>query len=239
MFSIFLDGWGKGVDVVSHDRFRYGLLAAAYGVSALVFIRLPAIGLSGRGFPVWSFPLFATSFFLPSAALVIVIIFKSMAKIDPLRGNYGRFRRTYEIFLDLAVLLTIGTHFLLITQLIILQGLIGRWITYVPTSLVGIVLVIAGNLLPRLRPNSAMGIRTRWTLRDETVWMKTHRAGGYFLFAFGLTLIAWTFIHFMGIWWVLGPGAVLTAAGLPLLSYVIWKCERKSSSLFLDNYKEN
>jgi uncharacterized membrane protein len=227
------------VDVVSHDRFRYGLLAAAFCVSTLLFFRLPGIGLIRYRFPAGPFPWIFTSFTLPTAALIIVLIFKSLAKRDPLRANYVKFRRTYELFLDLAVLLTIGTHFLLITKLIILQGLVGRWITYVPTSLVGIILVIAGNLLPRLRPNSAMGIRTRWTLRDETVWMKTHRLGGYFLFAFGLTLIAWTFIDFMGIWWVLGPGAVLTGAGLPLLSYVIWKCERKSSSPFLDNHKEN
>ncbi len=224
---------------MSHDRFRYGVLAAAFGVSTFIFFRLPAIGLSGRRFPVWPFTWFATSFLLPTAALVIVLIFKSLAKRDPLRANYIKFRRTYELFLDLAVLLTIGTHFLLIIKLIIHQGLIGRWITYVPTTLISIVLIVAGNALPRLRPNSAMGIRTRWTLRDETVWMKTHRTGGYFLFVFGLTLIAWTFIDFQGIWRVLGPGAVLTAAGLPLLSYIIWKCGRKSPSRLSDIHKEN
>ena len=225
---------------MSHDRFRYGLLAAAFCVSTFFFVRFPpAFGLSGSRFPVWSFPWIATSFLLPTAALAIVLIFKSLAKRDPLRGNYDRFRGTYELFLDLAVLMTIGTHFLLISKLIIHRGLVGHWITYVPSSLVGILLVVAGNVLPRLRPNSALGIRTRWTLRDETVWMKTHRAGGYFLFVFGLTLIAWTFIDFMGIWWVLGPGAVLTAAGLPLLSYVIWKCGRRSSSQTSENHKEN
>jgi uncharacterized membrane protein len=224
---------------VSHDKFRYGVLAAAFCVSTLLFFRLPDFWPIRYRFPAGPFPWIFTSFTLPTAALVIVLIFKSLAKRDPLRANYVKFRRTYELFLDLAVLLTIGTHFLLIGKLMILQVRIGRWITYVPSSLIGIILVVAGNILPRLRPNSAMGIRTRWTLRDETVWMKTHRGGGYFLFAFGLTLIAWTFIDFMGIWWVLGPGAVLTAAGLPLLSYVIWKCERRSSSPFLNSHKEN
>jgi uncharacterized membrane protein len=64
-----------------------------------------------------------------------------------------------------------------------------------------------------------MGIRTRWTLEDEAVWMRTHRVGGYFLLVFGATLIAWTFVDFQGIWWVLGTGMIFTAAGLPLLSY--------------------
>ena len=206
-----------------HDRFRYGLIAAAYGLAAFLFVRLPAIGLQGKRFPVWSWPWFWTSFTLPSAALVIVLVFKSLAKRDPLRANYAKFRRTYDLFLDLAVLLTISTHLLILSNLMILQGLVGRWITYVPTSLIGVILVVVGNVLPRLRPNSAIGIRTRWTLRDETVWMKTHRAGGYVLFVFGLILIAWTFIDFMGIWWVLGPGTVITVVGLPLLSYIFWK----------------
>ena len=215
---------------MSHDRFRYGLIAAAYGLSVFLFVRLPALGLGGKRFPVWSWPWFRTSFTLPTAALAIVLIFKSLAKRDPFRANYAKFRRTYDLFLDFAVLLAVATHLLIFSKIMIFQGLVGRWITYVPTSLIGVTLIVIGNVLPRLRPNSAMGIRTRWTLRDEIVWMKTHRAGGYFLVVFGLILIAWTFIDFMGIWWVLGPGAVLTVAGLPALSYVIWKRQHRSAS---------
>lgn len=48
-------------------------------------------------------------------------------------------------------------------------------------------------------------------------------------FRYGLILAAWTFIDFMGIWWVLGPGAVLTVLGLPLLSYVYWRRGRASA----------
>jgi hypothetical protein len=48
-------------------------------------------------------------------------------------------------------------------------------------------------------------------------------AAGCFLLVFGLTPIVWTFVDFMTIWWVLGSGAVLAVAGLPLLSYLIWR----------------
>ena len=215
---------------MSHDRFRYGLIAAAIGLSVFVFVRVPAASLRLRYMQIWSWPWFWTSFTLPAAALIIVLIFKSLAKHDPFRANYDKFRRTYDLFLDMAVLLTVMTHFLILSNLMIRQGLVGRWIVYVPTSLIGLGLVLIGNVLPRLRPNSAMGIRTRWTLRDETVWMKTHRAGGYILVVLGLILVAWTFIDFQGIWWVLGPVAVLTGAGLPLLSYVIWRRVRRAGS---------
>lgn len=215
---------------MSHDRFRYGLIAAAVGLSVFVFVRVPAASLRLRYLQIWSWPWFWTSFTLPAAALIIVLIFKSLAKHDPFRANYDKFRRTYDLFLDMAVLLTVMTHFLILSNLMIRQGLVGRWIVYVPTSLIGLGLVLIGNVLPRLRPNSAMGVRTRWTLRDETVWMRTHRAGGYVLVVLGLILVAWTFIDFQGIWWVLGPVAVLTGAGLPLLSYVIWRRVRGAAS---------
>ncbi len=172
-----------------------------------------------------------TTFTLPAAALVIVLIFKSLAKRDPLRKNYHRFCRTYEILLDLAVLLTVAMHLIWIVKMLVWRGAVGLfWLSYVPTSVLGLILIIVGNILPRLRPNGTMGIRTRWTLRDESVWMKTHRAGGYFLLVFGLTLLAWTFIDFMGIWWVLGPGLILAASGLPALSYFFWKRGRRVSA---------
>ena len=218
---------------MSHERLRFGLVAAALGVSVLFYVRLPAFvgtilmpDLGG----------IAMSFTIPLAALATILIFKSLVKRDPLRANYARFRRTYEISLDLAVALAVGTHLLLLGWFMIVAGArgarthIGLWISYVPTSLIGIVLIVAGNIMPRLRPNNVIGIRTRWTLGNETVWMKTHRAGGYFLVFFGLTLMAWTFIDFMSIWWVLGSGAVLAVAGLPLLSRVIAKRDRRSSS---------
>ena len=100
---------------MSHDRFRYGLIAAAFAVSVLFFIRLPAI--VGR-VPPLGFDTVArilTSFTLPAAAFIILLIFRSLAKRDPLRANYERFRRTYEISLDLAAVLVLGTHLLLAT----------------------------------------------------------------------------------------------------------------------------
>jgi uncharacterized membrane protein len=212
---------------VSHDRFRFGLVALAYIVSILFFVRLPALVGRGVRMPVLDFARIATSFVLPTAVLAIVLIFRSLAKRDPFRANYEKFRRTYEISLDLAILLAVGTHFLLLASMLILRGLVGRWISYVPTALLGVIFVVAGNILPRLRPNYAMGIRTRWTLADETVWMKTHRVGGYALVVFGLVLVVWTFADFMGIWRVLGPGLILAAAGLPLLSLVYAKRIRR------------
>ncbi len=47
-------------------------------------------------------------------------------------------------------------------------------------------IVVLGSYLPRIKPNSVIGIRTPATLKSERVWEKTHRAGRYAMVAAGL-----------------------------------------------------
>jgi uncharacterized membrane protein len=46
--------------------------------------------------------------------------------------------------------------------------------------------LLAGNLLPRVRPNFFVGVRTPWTLSSDRVWRRTHRLAGRLLFGSGL-----------------------------------------------------
>jgi len=46
-------------------------------------------------------------------------------------------------------------------------------------ALLGAFLISAGNLLPRVRPNLAIGIRTRRMLSDARLWARMHRVAGY------------------------------------------------------------
>lgn len=56
-------------------------------------------------------------------------------------------------------------------------------VTILPLS---ILMTIFGNYLPRVEQNFWIGIRIPATLKSETVWTKTHRLGGFLLFAAGL-----------------------------------------------------
>jgi len=55
--------------------------------------------------------------------------------------------------------------------------------------LLGAFLIGIGNLLPRTRPNLAIGIRTSRTLSDRDLWMRTHRIAGYLVVALGLVIL--------------------------------------------------
>jgi uncharacterized membrane protein len=46
--------------------------------------------------------------------------------------------------------------------------------------------VVLGNIIPKCKQNTLIGIRTKWTLNSENVWYKTHRFGGKVLFASGV-----------------------------------------------------
>jgi uncharacterized membrane protein len=56
--------------------------------------------------------------------------------------------------------------------------------------LLGIGLISVGNLLPRMKPNLIIGIRTAGTLANPGLWMRTNRMAGYVSVGLGIVLIA-------------------------------------------------
>ncbi len=58
---------------------------------------------------------------------------------------------------------------------------------------VGLLLVVLGNFLGKVRKNFFLGIRTPWTLASDEVWAKTHRLGGWCF------VIAGIFMAIMGV----------------------------------------
>jgi len=55
-------------------------------------------------------------------------------------------------------------------------------------ALIGILFALLGNYFQTVRPNYFIGIRTPWTLENETVWKKTHRLGGRIWMAGGILI---------------------------------------------------
>ncbi|MBQ7372285.1 MAG: SdpI family protein [Blautia sp.] len=61
--------------------------------------------------------------------------------------------------------------------------------------LMGALFIIAGNYLPKCRPNYTIGIRIRWTIDDEENWNRTHRLAGPLWVAGGFVILLTTFLH--------------------------------------------
>ncbi|HXU26343.1 MAG TPA: SdpI family protein [Bacteroidia bacterium] len=61
-------------------------------------------------------------------------------------------------------------------------------------AILGIMFAMLGNYFQTVRPNYFIGIRTPWTLENETVWKKTHHLAGRLFMAGGILTIILSFI---------------------------------------------
>ena len=87
-------------------------------------------------------------------------------------------------------------------------------------SLVGIVIVICGNYLPKCKQNYTAGIKLPWTLHSQENWNKTHRFAGFLWVICGFMMIANAFLS-----WPYA-GIILLAAMVvlpPVYSYLLFK----------------
>lgn len=72
---------------------------------------------------------------------------------------------------------------------------------------IGIAICILGNYMPKARMNSFIGLRTVWSMKNETVWMKSQRFGGISFVITGVIIIIanvlitsyWSFIISIGL----------------------------------------
>lgn len=150
------------------------------GVGALAW-GLPAeIPPSGLGTPM-------VAFLLPAAVAVTDVLLRSVSRrpIDR-HGSTNGLAIADAIMARIAVFV-VGIHAAVLAGLL---GLVsgGDWTMRVVPLMLGLTMVSVGNLLPRTRPNLAIGIRTRRTLSDRDCWIRTHRAAGYLVVASGVVV---------------------------------------------------
>ncbi|MDD6058483.1 MAG: SdpI family protein [Clostridiales bacterium] len=56
-------------------------------------------------------------------------------------------------------------------------------------GLLGLLLIIIGNMMPKLRMNSIIGLRTPWSLKNEFIWKKSQRFGGISFLLSGVLIL--------------------------------------------------
>lgn len=94
----------------------------------------------------------------------------------------ARFEPTFDIVITAVVGLVILIHLAIL-------GTAAGWAPWAAKAIgvaLGAGMAATGNLMPRLRPNWIVGIRTRATLSDPSLWLRTHRYFGSLLMIAGL-----------------------------------------------------
>ena len=83
------------------------------------------------------------------------------------------------------------------------------------SALLGLIFVIMGNYMPKLKVNHTVGIRLPWTLQSEDNWHKTHRLAGKLWVLGGLILLLEAGLQF-AVPYVMGI-VILTIVFIPVM----------------------
>lgn len=120
----------------------------------------------------------------------VPLILKVARRVDPKSENYIKFEGVYN-------LLRWGmSFFMLIIGMFLVMYNLGYDLNVqmVTGPLIGLLFMLLGNYMGKIRFNYTMGIRNPWTLANETVWRKTHRMAGPIWMAGGLILVVSVFL---------------------------------------------
>ena len=132
-----------------------------------------------------------TLWWLAGSSPALAVLLTVLPKIDPRKRNYDKFRGLYDGFILSMMLFMLG-----LVALIISESLNpGRLsVEFLVIAACGLLYVILGNMLPKVKSNFFVGIKTPWALSNSEVWLRTHRLAGYLFFFGGLLTIALAFI---------------------------------------------
>lgn len=109
-------------------------------------------------------------FLMPLVLLVLYGLFVFLPKIDPLKENVEKFRKYYDGFIVVFLL------FMLLVHINVVLWNIGIYISpsFVIPLGIGLLFIYIGLLLKQAKRNWFIGIRTPWTMQNDTIWDKTH-----------------------------------------------------------------
>lgn len=165
-------------------KFKVYLVAAAISAAAMVLV---IAGIQAEIVPVhfnyageadswaskWFYLIFAA---IPLAELVSYRIYlRANRNNEKVRQNALIEERV--VALTGLFLAAVGWFFLMLVR----SGetrLETSWACLILTG-VGLLMIYVSNFMAKIRPNRTLGFRIKWTLDDETVWIKTHRIAGY------------------------------------------------------------
>lgn len=94
--------------------------------------------------------------------------------------------------------------------------------------ILGLFFAALGNYFQTIKPNYFLGIRTPWTLQNETVWLETHRTSGKIWIIGGIIMALSYFIFPLNISAIIMLLVIIFLALVPVLySFILFKKANK------------
>ncbi|MGI6486139.1 MAG: SdpI family protein [Tepidanaerobacteraceae bacterium] len=128
--------------------------------------------------------------FFPTLILGLYLLMSYAPFIDPKPESYSKFKGIFENFRLILVLILAGMYIATTLAGLGIPVSVGKIVRFA----IGILLIFIGNYFGKIRHNYTFGIKTPWTLANEEVWNKTHRASGPLWVLSGLVWVLTVFM---------------------------------------------
>jgi uncharacterized membrane protein len=171
------------------------LIAASAAVGVWAYLTLPAgatipVHFNAHGDPDGFMPKAPGLVLMPLIGAAVILTLAFAPRFAPDRAGLAESAAAYGV-----ALIGVAAMFLVAEAAIAMRAMdpdfdVIRWLFLA----IGILFVVTGNLLGKIRHNALFGIRTPWTLKDKRVWDKTHRFTGRLMVLGGVALAAVAFL---------------------------------------------
>lgn len=154
---------------------------------------------------------------LPLAAVITFVVMRLIPIISPKGFRTDEFKGVVNVFTVAMVGFMSGVAILVLLEANGQNVHINEMIF----AGVGLLFIVLGNYMGKVRKNFFIGIRTPWTLASDEVWSRTHRLGGKVFILIGLFMMLNGFVRFPVQWLI---ASIIIVALVPVIySYVIYR----------------
>ncbi|MBL8612068.1 MAG: SdpI family protein [Myxococcales bacterium] len=170
------------------DVVSLSLLGLTSGLTGLVYGRLPeqvATHFDIHGTPNGWMPRAMAAAFLPIFGLVMWAITRFAYKLVRDEAKRAAAAGPMPFIAALTTLFLCAIHCLILRVAVKPDTDIMRPLMV----MLGLFFVVLGLVMPRIRRNPVVGVRTFWTIQSPEVWARTQRVGGYALVVSGATCV--------------------------------------------------
>lgn len=131
----------------------------------------------------------AMALLLSALPAVFPVLFRVLPSIDPKAENFAKFRPIWRGFtIGMTVFFCVLSWLTELTVFGILPQDGNKMGLFIGLA-IGLLFIILGNYMPRIKQNYSFGCKTPWALADEHNWNRTQRMGGIVFIVLGVAMM--------------------------------------------------
>ncbi len=158
----------------------------------------------------------------PVLMLAIFVLFSFLPQFDPKKKQYKLFDKEWRIIKTSII------AFFVYLQVVIFHLSLNPAVRIEPFMFtgLGVLFMVIGNFLSKIRQNYFIGVKLPWTLNNEDNWNKTHRFAAWCFVVAGLISLLEAFFVFQSS--VIVLGSLILAVILPII-YSFWLYQKNTN----------